>query len=209
MKRPVTLLAALLCLMPGAYAASAQSADEATSVQSPPEDERALHDRRVAAGQIIERLPGESQSAFAERARAAFAQRPQYTGQPLSSSTSAHPWPEPASSSYSPATTRPSSRSSSGFGMFMIFVFALVFFGVRKIYRGVFGLARIVSANTLREDQPPRELDHMFFDQHVAKRLAELQAGEPTGEAAKAGPSHHTVPPMPAPVAVRGFGRKV
>jgi len=204
MKRPAILLAALLCLMPGAHAASAQSVDETTGFQALPEAERALHDRKVATGQIIEPLPGESQSAFLDRARATLAHRPQYTGQPLSSSAPRHSWPEAAGSS-SPAPTRP--RRSSGFGVLVIFLFALVFLGLRKMYRGVFGLARIVSANTVQEDQPPRERDHMAFDQQVAKRLAELQAGGPAGAAADAGGRHHTVPAMAAPV--RGFGRKV
>ena len=77
------------------------------------------------------------------------------------------------------------------------------------MYRGVFSLARVVSANTQREEQPASELNHMFFDQHVAKRLAELQAGAPVEEPANVGRGHPPPPPMAAPAAVRGFGRKV
>jgi hypothetical protein len=213
MKRSASLLAALLCLMLSAHAANAQSDDETQSVDETtssqlPEPARALHDSKVAAGQIIEPFPGESQRDFVARARSRFEQRSQGTGQSLPSSTSARRWRDAASSPYSPAST-PVSRGLPGAGVAVFLLFALIIVVVMKMYRGAFRLARIVSTSAPREDQPLRELDHMFFDQHVAKRLAELQAGGPVEEAADAGSAQRPSPPMAAPAPIRGFGRKV
>lgn len=209
MKRPASLLAALLCLMLSAHAARAQSADE-TARSRLPEAARALQDENVASGQIIEPLPGESQRDFVARARERFEQRSQGTGQPLPSSTSARAWPDAASSPYSAASTQPRSRAFPGLGTLVFFLLGVIFVVVMKMYKGVFRLVRIVSTNAPREDgQPLRELDHMFFDQHVAKRLAELQAGGPVEEAADGGSDHRAPPSMAAPAAARGFGRKV
>lgn len=209
MKRPASLLAALLCLILNAHAARAQSADETASTRLP-EAARALHDEKVASGQIIEPLPGESQRDFVARARERFEQRSQGTGQSLPSSTSARAWPDAASSPHSAASTRPISRVLPGFGTLVFYLFGLVFVAMVKMHKGVFRLVRIVSTNTPREDgQPLRELDHMFFDQHVAKRLAELQAGGPVEETADGGSGYQAPPSMAAPAAACGFGRKV
>ena len=206
MKRPAFLLAALLCLALSAQAAEAQSADETASSRLP-EAARALHDAKVASGQIIEPYPGESHRDFVARARATFDQRSHSTGQSLPSSISGPPWPVAASSPYSAAST-PASRSLPGAGVALFLLFALIVVVVMKMYKGVFRLVRIVSASTPREDQPLRELDHLSFDQQVAKRLAELHGGG-AGEGAADGGSGPAAPPMAMPTAVRGFGRKV
>ncbi len=82
---------------------------------------------------------------------------------------------------------------ATGFWLFLVFLIGLIFAG--RIYSGVFGLARAVSGNAPPDPEQGGETDHLSFDQQVAKRLAELRAGE----------SHQE----PVPVAaVRGFGRK-
>ena len=167
-------------------------ADEIARSKAREAAERAHHDERVASGRLMEPLPGESHEAFVARAKATFAKRSR----------------DAAASPTSPPDVRRTPSSSTGFWLFGLFLLVVIFAGA-KIYRGVFSLARSVSANAPDDDGPHGEPDQQSFDQQVAKRLAELQSGGPAATTGDRGSGYPPAPAMAAPAAVRGFGRKV
>lgn len=172
-------------------------ADEIARSKAREAAERAHHDEMIASGRLVEPRPGESHEDFIARARATFAKRSRETGRSPSS----------------PADVGRTPSSSTGFWLFGLFLLVVIFAGAR-IYRGVFSLARSVSRNVSDDDGHYGGPDHQSFDQQVAKRLAELQYGEPAGTTdggeggGGGGRGYPAAPAMAAPIAARGFGRK-
>jgi hypothetical protein len=147
----------------------------------------------IASGRVMEPMPGEAHDAFVARAKATFARRSRE---------------EARSSPTPPAAVRQGPSSSTGFWLFGLFLLVLIF-AASKIYRGVFSLARTVSGQTPRDDEPYGQPDHLSFDQQVAKRLAELRAGAPAEGIVDGASGYPATGAMAAPAPVRGFGRKV
>lgn len=157
--------------------------DEIARAKAEAAAERAHHDARIASGELMEPMPGESHDAFVARAKATFAARRAHAASSPSRAPSA-------------AMRQRSASSSTGLWLFLLFVIVLIVAGGR-LYAGAFGLGRALSG--IAPDQAEEEADYLSFDQRVAKRLELLRDGEP----AQAGGG-----PAAAPAAIRGFGRK-
>ena len=154
--------------------------------------ERAHHDELIATGRMIERRADESNEEYTAR-RAEF----------LAKHRSAS---KQTSSSAEPDGTK---SSSLGLGFAAIFLFILIFAG-RKLYTGIFRLARTVSGDAARDRQVAATTDHLSFDQRVAQRLGELQTSEHSRRSADthAEREYYSPPPSSAAPVQRGFGRK-
>lgn len=109
------------------------------------------------------------------------------------------------------AAATPSKGSGAGFvglgAIGLILLLVLIFVG-RKLYGGVFRLARTVSGSETPDPAPADSADHGSFDDRVAKRLAELRGG-PGGSAGRPEGEGAAAPPPAARPVVRAFGRKL
>lgn len=145
---------------------------------------------RIASGLMIEPRPGETTAAFAAR-REAFVR-----AQRAASASAAEARAE------APAPVEMPERRSSGGGAWigLLVVLAIIFLGARKLYAGIFGVARAVTAAPDVSDAPQEPSAGSSFDARVARRLAELQNGD------AAAPAADTPPPANARPA---FGRKI
>lgn len=149
---------------------------------------------RIVKGLMIEPRPGETTAAFAAR-REAFvrAQR--------AAASAADAAAEPIA-----PVDLPERRSSGGGALIgLLVVLAIIFFGARKLYAGIFGVARAVTSAPDVSEIAGEHRGGSSFDARVARRLAELQNGDATGPA-----SAVDAPGAPPPVSARpAFGRKV